>query len=188
MKHATKILFLFTSVYYTLYGCRGKMPEKEPLQQIKLVKLDSSKSKTIEDTTLYLSIGNPDTSLVIFMYKNADNYDYDLQREEYIRWDLEEQTMVNLFKNLYKDSKYLYSKLNKINSNKNRFIQDARKALMADYKEYNYISDMMEFEYFLQKKDSMLLSIVDDMCNNKKVSIEELNLVKKLTSSIKRSL
>lgn len=132
------------------------------------------------DTALYIRIGNPDTALVFFLYKNFNKYDYDSQREEYIRWDLEKEELRPLFTSLFKNRSNYYLIIDKLERNSITFIEDARRAVLDEYNTYYTITDLIEFEYLLQKKDTVFKEILWDVRRDKRVPFEERVKVKAL--------
>ena len=137
----------------------------------------------ILDTATYMLIGDPDTALVIFMYNNIANYNFDTQREEYIRWDLEKMSLLPLLLSLYGNEKDFQQKLQLLEINQNIFLQEARAAVKADYKEFASITDMMEFDYLLQKQDSCLKLILEKMVSNTLVEKDERAKVQEILNS-----
>jgi hypothetical protein len=125
------------------------------------------------DTLGYISMGNPDTALVIFLFKNCFSYDYDFQKEEYIRWDLEKHKQLPLFISMFENKSDFDIHLKQVEKNQRRFLLDARSKILSDYKKYYSIIDDMEFEYLLKRRDSELRLILIKMLNNRKVATSE---------------
>jgi hypothetical protein len=136
-------------------------------------KSQNVEEKSISDTSLYLQIGNPDTALAIFVFEKCYNYDYDLQREEYIRWDLEHDKLQPLVDTLFHKRNDYNVRMKQIRDNSVKFLDNARKMVVSDSRQYNVISDMMEFQYLVTKKDSLLKGLISDMLKNPKVEKAE---------------
>ncbi|MCF6405270.1 hypothetical protein L3C95_20365 [Chitinophaga filiformis] len=107
------------------------------------------------------------------MFKECYNYDYDLQREEYIRWDLEYNKLRPLVDSLFHEKKDYEKRMQQVALNKTKFLEDAHKVVVSDARQYNVISDMMEFDYLRNRKDSLLKGLMSDMLKDEKVGKEE---------------
>ena len=189
MKKATLAIFLVFIVIIFFQIKKKEVPTKSLLREKQEVstknlprkgvqKLSDTKKAAIVDTALYMSIGNPDTALVLFFYKNSNNYSYDDQREEYIRWDLEYNNVKPLFDALFKEKSNYWVVVNQINKNRIKFLIDGRNEVLKDYISFNSIINSMIFHFLLEKRDPFLKQILEKMKNNKKVRFAEKDSVK----------
>lgn len=140
--------------------------------------------KGITDTATYMSIGNPDTALAIFMFRECYRYEYSLQREEYIRWETESEKIRPIIFSLFSKHEQYEQRTQQIDANELRFLNDARKEILMSAGEFNAISDMMEFEYLAGRKDSALKVLMEGMLADEKVSDEEKSTLKNTLESM----
>ena len=131
------------------------------------------------DTIFYINNGDPDTALVFFLYKDCFAYDYDSQREGYMRLD-SEKVIMPLFELMFKMKPDYKTRLHQVKKNSKRFLMDARKDIFLSYKNYSSVTNEMVFEYLLRRKDAFLKSILIKMVHNKAVSEKEKNEIKKI--------
>lgn len=120
-----------------------------------------------------MAVGNPDTALVIFLYKECDNYQYDNQREEYGRWNLERESLSLLYGVLFQHKPDRQVRLDQINKNALSFIEEARSVVLSDYNEYKFVSESLEVDYLFRLKDEMLKGILQKMVGDSAVSSQE---------------
>lgn len=165
-----KLNFIVVTIFILIVSCVRNDKGKNVVVSSKNQNITE---KSIPDTSLYLQIGNPDTALAIFVFEKCYNYDYDLQREEYIRWDLEHDKLQPLVDTLFHKRNDYSSRMKQIKDNRIKFLHNARKMVISDSREYNVISDMMEFQYLVTKKDSLLKDLIADMLKNPKVEKAE---------------
>lgn len=140
--------------------------------------------KGITDTATYMRIGNPDTALAIFMFRECYHYDYPLQRESYIRWEAERGRIHPLIVSLFGTHQEFKQRSLQIDANQVRFLNDARRELAMSADEFNTISDMMEFEYLTGRKDSVLKVLMEGMLADEKVSDDEKSTLKNTLESM----
>lgn len=126
-----------------------------------------------------ISYGNPDTALCNFLYENADLPDWEDQKEEYIRLDIENEKVMSLFRNMY-SQKSNYSILeSQIEKNRKEFISYERSVVLNNYKEYNGISGM-DFSFLLDRKDSLVTPILRDILINPNAPESEKEYAQKI--------
>ena len=85
----------------------------------KVVKRNSIVNTDWKDT-YNTSIGDPDTSLAIFLWKDT-SLSFDINREQYIRYGLEKKKIDNLIRTIYKDEFFLEKRMNSIFRNLDKF-------------------------------------------------------------------
>jgi hypothetical protein len=112
-----------------------------------------------EKKELYMSIGNPDTALAMFIYESGEKFNYSSQREDYIRLDLEGEKIFKLYRYLYGDKPDYEAKLALCRANQRRFLEMARQEVKDNIKKYGEVSDMPEYEYLEKRKDSLLTAL-----------------------------
>lgn len=137
----------------------------------------------IKDTALYMSIGNPDTALAFFLYKDCYHYDHDLQKEEYIRWDREKDTLINLYKALFGSCPDYAARLEQVNANAMTFLKDTRSEVSMNYKTYKAVSDNMETDFLYEKRDPVLKEILNTLILDTAADDMERASAKKLLSN-----
>jgi hypothetical protein len=97
--------------------------------------------------------------LLDFLYKNHNSIDFGMNYEELIRWDLENNVVLKLFKEKYKNDSRLIEKINSLNKIKEDFFIFANKSIKDDFKTYKYI-DGPFFEYLVKKKSSVARDLI----------------------------
>ncbi len=176
------------AVLMLLVSCVGNNSEKSTTVSDnieKSTKVDSLKDQPesgIVDTALYMRVGDPDTALAIFVFKECYNYEYDLEKESYIRWDLEYDKLQPLVDSLFQKRSDYSVRMKQIRNNRQKFLSDARSVVVSDAREYNAISDMMEFRYLVDRKDSVLKGLIPEMLKNPDVEKEEKKLLEGILS------
>lgn len=110
----------------------------------------------ITDTALYMRIGHPDTALAIFLYKECYNYQFDDQREEYMRYESEYDVISKLYATLWSQRPDYRARYKQLEANQAQFLRDARNEIHACYRSFRVISDEMVYTYLLDKKDEEL--------------------------------
>ena len=114
----------------------------------------------IRDTALYLRTGNPDTALAIFLYRDCYQYEYDAQREEYIRYEAGYDSISRLYASLWSQKPDYKARLQRLEANQEQFIKDARNDLYEQYRHYRSVSDDMIYHYLLGRKDPELKQLL----------------------------
>lgn len=166
---AVIVIIILALFYIFFYSPKMNKCHKKDVSKSNLGKVYLDENKFHMDTALYLAIGNPDTALALFMYEKFNKYDYDAQREEYIRWELENKTLQSLFDSLFMNKSNYEIVISEIRKNESKFKKDAESALIEEYDRYHSITELMELEYLFQIRDSVLKEVLNDMIKNKKV-------------------
>ncbi len=127
----------------------------------------------IQDTALYIRTGNPDTALAIFLYKDCYHYEYDAQREEYIRYDTEYDKISRLYVSLWSQKPDYKTRLQRLEANRAQFVKDARNAMHEQYRHYRAVSGDMIYHYLLGRKDPELKQLLINISTDTAAPDEE---------------
>jgi hypothetical protein len=103
----------------------------------------------------------------MFLYKNYKNFDPQAQITEYIRWDLEHEKIKPLLVSLYLKGHDNDSVLITLEKNKARFYEIAVTTVLEEYKRLHGVSGQW-FTYLLEKKDEMVVPLLQDLLKNQK--------------------
>ncbi|MEQ9424183.1 MAG: hypothetical protein RJQ09_07195 [Cyclobacteriaceae bacterium] len=114
---------------------------------------------------------NSDTALAYFHYTNHDNYSIE-HEIQFQRLDLEYDKQIELFESLFKQDTLFDEKLRNINLNLKRYIENARNEVTNDYLEFNALTGRT-FRFLSKRKDSVVLSLVNDIIENDSASFYE---------------
>jgi hypothetical protein len=112
--------------------------------------------------TYNTGLGDPDTSLAVWLFFNADDYEFASQFEEYARYDLEHQKIVRLIKLLYSSHPELNTVLVMLEHNRVIFIKDARNVVLNDIEQYGKV-DGKVWEFLVERNDSLIGPLVPPM-------------------------
>ncbi|MBL7733563.1 MAG: hypothetical protein JNM88_20505 [Chitinophagaceae bacterium] len=134
---------------------------------------DKENSNQVINSDTYLSIRDPDTALVVFLYRNYKNFDYENQIEEYGRWRLEKAKLLPLFKNLFEREANYEDVVSLIELNLVKYIDSSRLKVESDYVNYHEISNSKEYDYLTEAKDTFLCKLYFKMIADSKVSKNE---------------
>ena len=138
---------------------------------------------TIADTLKYLQVGNPDTALAIFAFKYCESPNFEIQKEEYIRIDLEYHQLLDLVSSLFQNHPSIDQKLMLIEHNRDLFVDYMRSRVIADYNKFNGVSGMY-LDFLVSRKDSLVRPILVDLLANPKTSQVEKEYAKEVLDSI----
>ncbi|QHS58594.1 hypothetical protein [Chitinophaga agri] len=146
--------------------------------------IKATTSDTPIDTTLYISMGDPDTALVMSMFTECTHYNYWTQREQYMRWDTERATIHPLFKAMFGSHDAYQERLKLIESNQMRFIDDVHNEMTTSARQYGGVSGTPEFTYLVSKKDTAFKALIEEMLEDENVSEEEKEILKDVLGSM----
>lgn len=125
-------------------------------------------TNTVEDPDeLYMRVGNPDTALAMFLYKNYKNFDPREQIIEYMRWDLEHEKIKPLLVSLYLKGNDKDPVLITLEKNRAAFYDTAVTTVLEEYKKLHGVSGQW-FTYLLEKKDEVVVPLLQDLLRNPK--------------------
>jgi hypothetical protein len=114
---------------------------------------------------LYMRMGNPDTALAMFLYKNYKNFDPQAQIIEYMRWDLEHEKIKPLLVSLYLKGNDKDAVLATLEKNREAFYDKAVATVMDEYKRLHGVSGQW-FTYLVEKKDPVVVPLLQDLLRN----------------------
>jgi len=121
------------------------------------------------DTCLYIRIGNPDTALVFFLWRDYLNNEFSSSIEEYSRWDLENKKIKKMILKLYHSDKEINQRLNLLEKKKKLFYNIMKDTISARFnRKINFLDDL-EFDYFYKKKDTFYYNILNKVINSKEI-------------------
>lgn len=128
------------------------------------------------------SIGNPDTSLAVFLYRNWKNENWEGNIEEYSRWDLEHDKILRLIKSIFNNEPDYEDAIIKLKEKQELFIEYVRGRVQDDYAEYNAVSGM-EFEFLVERKDSIIVPLLNKLIANSKAPQDEIEYARSILNS-----
>jgi uncharacterized membrane protein YheB (UPF0754 family) len=178
MKNYSNLIFIL------LLAACNNAPKPQPVTEA-VAEVNKTDSVT-EAEAQYMSMGNPDTALAMFLFKNYKNFDPEDQVEEYIRWDLENEKIKPLLISLYLKDQNKDSILNILQKNTEIFHEKAVIKVLDDYKKYNEVAGPL-FYYLADKKDAVVLPLIQDLLNNPKASAEEKGHARETLKRLKAS-
>ena len=146
-----KMIFILSAVF--LYSCAGN--RKNPLPDNSAPSEKSDKEDYLKNYNT--NLGDPDTSLAIFLYENhMDDEYWENNLEEYIRWDLEYAKISRLLNSLYgKEPGFEEAKRN-LDDKRERFLQYVRGNVEDELINYHGVSGI-RFSFLVERKDSTVI-------------------------------
>lgn len=128
-------------------------------------KPDSGSAEDADE--LYMRMGDPDTALAMFLYKNYKNFDPQSQIIEYMRWDLEHEKIKPLLVSLYLKGNDKDPVLIALEKNRSAFYDTAVTTVIDEYKQLHGVSGQW-FTYLVGKKDEVVVPLLQDLLRNPK--------------------
>jgi hypothetical protein len=128
-------------------------------------KPDSGSTEDADE--LYMRMGDPDTALAMFLYKNYKNFDPQSQIIEYMRWDLEHEKIKPLLVSLYLNGNEKDAVLTTLENNRVAFHDKAVTTVLEEYKQLHGVSGQW-FTYLVEKKDEVVVPLLQDLLRNPK--------------------
>jgi hypothetical protein len=178
MKNYRNLLFLFLLAACTS-DPKPQTADVFPAQENK------PDTNTAEDPDeLYMRIGNPDTALAMFLYKNYKDFDPQSQIIEYMRWDLEHEKIKPLLVSLYIKGNDKDSVLITLEKNRKDFYDTAVTTVMEEYKRLHGVSGQW-FTYLLEKNDEVVVPLLRDLLRNPKAPDSEKEYAQQVLKNYK---
>jgi hypothetical protein len=132
-----------------------------------------------------ISSGNPDTSLAVFLWKKSyEKPIFSNCREEFIRWDLENEKISKIIYYLYNKNMNYSNNVQVLENYKNLFVTYSRKEVIKEYRNYHSIIDVLEFDYLIKRKDSLIVPLIKKSINDKKFDDNEKKKLKLIISNL----
>lgn len=163
---------------FIFFACKGE--NKVKTSNLEVIS-DSSETKIsnlwkngkITDTTAYISIGNPDTAIVLFYHQNLDTVNYDAFIE-YCRLCEEEDKIFRIYRQLFHHEKDVEDQITRIKKLKEKIVDSTRSYLILDFKTYGYDSGSSEADWLIFKcKDFKIIQHLKGLLGSGKLSIED---------------
>jgi len=149
---------------------------------------EGSKQVVFDFTGYNTTAGDPDTSLAIFMYNEYKSYNYDSQREEYIRIDLENDKIMRLFRDLFYDRADYQDAIKAVQNNRNQFLKEARELVEKEYYTSHAVCGSMETEYLISRNDAWMKELLQKMLNDTEVKEDEKKEVRKALAELSKTV
>jgi hypothetical protein len=178
MKNYINILFVLLLLSCNNNNNKSAITDKEK-DSTQQVDTNHVTYKTPTDSLLarinnkeYISMGDPDTALALFLYNNYLKFNFEDQAEEYIRWDLENKKIKPLIANLFLKDKTNDSLLPILERNRNLFVRQMRDKVIADYNQFDGVSGMY-FDFLVKRNDSLVKPLLKRLLSNSKAPADE---------------
>ncbi len=120
----------------------------------------------ITDTAQYIATGNPDTALALFLYKEAYAYNYDIHKEEYVRWYTERSKIRRMYNSMFAAHADREHRLTAADNNSREFLQSVRKRVFDDFKMNRALNDTMETAFLFRIRDKVFYELLNKIKDN----------------------
>lgn len=144
---------IFVLFFIVLSSCENNKPISD--------KIINSKTIIYKDwkDSYNISMGNPDTSLAIFLWKDT-SLDFEINTEQYIRYGLEKNKIDNVIRTIYNNDVLLKYKIQSISKHLDKFDKYVLSSLNDNIRN-DTVFLSMEVDYFSKRfpkyyKDSFL--------------------------------
>lgn len=121
------------------------------------------------------NLGDPDTSLAIFLYENhMDDEYWENNLEEYIRWDLEYSKISRLLTSLYGKEPGFEEAIRNLDDKRERFLQYVRDNVEDELINYHGVSGI-RFSFLVERRDSTVIPTLRKVIADPKAPEIEVN-------------
>ena len=146
-----KMIFVLSAVI--LYSCAGNV-KNTPVNPATSTSSSASENLLKHYDT---NLGDPDTSLAIFLYENhMDDEYWENNLEEYIRWDLEYAKISRLLNSLYGREPGFEEAKRNLDDKRERFLQYVRDNVEDELINYHGVSGI-RFSFLVERRDSTVI-------------------------------
>lgn len=122
--------------------------------------------REITDTAQYIATGNPDTALALFLYKEAYAYNYDLHKDEYVRWYTERSKIRRVYNNMFAAHADYEHRLVAADNNSRVFLNAVRMRVFDDFKRNRALNDTLETAFLFRIRDKVFYELLNKIKDN----------------------
>jgi hypothetical protein len=173
-----EIKYAFIFVLFALYACNNDSNSRtNNLEMISDSSEDNGiklwENGKIRDTAAYISVGHPDTAIVLFFHQNLNTVNYN-SIIEYCRLCEEEDKIFRIYRQMFSEEKDVEEQIVEIKKLKELIVDSARTCLISDFKTYGYDSDSPEADCLLFKcHDFKIIQYLKELLKSGKLSRKE---------------
>ncbi len=122
--------------------------------------------REITDTAQYIATGNPDTALVLFLYKEAYAYNYDLHKDEYVRLYTERSKIRRMYNGIFAAHADREHRLAAADNNSRAFLKSVRMRVFDDFKKNRALNDTLETAFLFRIRDKVFYELLNKIKDN----------------------
>lgn len=159
--------FLLLLIITSFFGCQETTSSRTELATPTVQATTSPKTKTH-----LLWAPSIDTTWVVDLYVEANQFTPLAQIEEYQQFDLHHAAVVKILTHLYGQEATFQDRLRRLECNRQQFYQAIRQGVLDDYTNYHSLEGM-DFEFLCARQDSTVKTLLIQLLTDKKSTADQ---------------
>lgn len=134
------------------------------------------------ETISYEAVLGQDTAIVLYLFRNYESRDFVNHRIEYEHWNLNRNSLLPLFRNLFQHKANWGERLIGVDRTAKIFFEESKDNMQKDYKEFKSVSSFPATSFLFRMRDEMLHRLLQYMLIDTTVKDAERKFAEEMLS------